>query len=287
MVQSPTFESEWLDFKGSAKGKPEDNSVKENWAKTLSAFANTEGGVLIWGIDARPDPATNVDAAIALSLVPDTGALVTRLKTLLPTVTDPPVQNVRIEAYNTTAPEGFVVCYIPQSSFKPHRSEPNKQFYIRVADHCFQPSVSWLRKMFMPEIRPLLVPFVEIHPKVISGGGQEVRFNVFLGNEGFGTAYETFIILNTTLLAGLDHQCWLTSKSGERGQAFMAQRPIHPGEIYPFAVLSRVVADRDAVTFSFKLFAKNQEPILASVTISAEEQRREGRVSMQVQPLRR
>ena len=39
----PTFETEWLDFKGDAR--PE--HVQKIWSKALSAFANTEGGVLI------------------------------------------------------------------------------------------------------------------------------------------------------------------------------------------------------------------------------------------------
>jgi len=55
----PTFEEEWLDFKGAAATPPD--KIKEIWSKALAGFANTEGGVLVWGIDARKDPTTGVD----------------------------------------------------------------------------------------------------------------------------------------------------------------------------------------------------------------------------------
>ncbi len=50
---SPTFETEWRDFKGAAQINDQD--AKKIWSKVLSGFANTQGGVLIWGIDARKD----------------------------------------------------------------------------------------------------------------------------------------------------------------------------------------------------------------------------------------
>jgi hypothetical protein len=73
----PSFESEWLDFKGAAQltatrqppevaGKNAEK-VKEIWSEALSGFANTQGGVLVWGIDAPKDPATGIDAASTVS----------------------------------------------------------------------------------------------------------------------------------------------------------------------------------------------------------------------------
>src|SRR6266446_2165588 len=43
-------EDEFLDFK---TGKGNTDNHKGTWSKLLSAFANTEGGVLVWGVDAR------------------------------------------------------------------------------------------------------------------------------------------------------------------------------------------------------------------------------------------
>src|SRR6266404_6707775 len=62
----PCFETEWLDFKGAARIT--DQISKRKWSEALAGFANTQGGVLIWGVDARKDPATGVDAACDVSL---------------------------------------------------------------------------------------------------------------------------------------------------------------------------------------------------------------------------
>ena len=62
MVRSnpPTSEEEWLDFKSGLHGPPAkleplgDDKIKEIWSTALAGFANTGGGVLIWGIEVRP-----------------------------------------------------------------------------------------------------------------------------------------------------------------------------------------------------------------------------------------
>ena len=53
LVAAQTPETDWLDF----KCRPSrDANAKEIWYKALSGFANTEGGVLVWGIEASKQP---------------------------------------------------------------------------------------------------------------------------------------------------------------------------------------------------------------------------------------
>src|SRR5690348_13324649 len=67
---SPTFETEYLDFKAGqipVNNNPiPDADVKKTWTEALAGFATTSGGVLIWGINADKDAATGVDAANAV-----------------------------------------------------------------------------------------------------------------------------------------------------------------------------------------------------------------------------
>ena len=56
----PTFEEAWLDFKGAAQLS--DAQLPKIWSKALGSMDNREGGILIWGIDARKDPQTGLDA---------------------------------------------------------------------------------------------------------------------------------------------------------------------------------------------------------------------------------
>ncbi len=162
-----TFEEEWLDFKAGFSGpltKPEplsDETIKRAWSTALTGFANTGGGVLIWGIDARPTPSANdsskmIDAASDIRLVQDPESFKSRLMALHHNATDPPIAGIRIEPVNDSAGGGFVVCFIPESSNRPHRAEflTNKPHLMRVGDDFVLMSQSVLRGMFFPRLNP-------------------------------------------------------------------------------------------------------------------------------------
>jgi hypothetical protein len=67
LVSRRTPESEWLEFKGADAATHEDE-LKAKWSKALSAFANTDGGV-IWGVRAKRG-LDGIDAADAAELAP-------------------------------------------------------------------------------------------------------------------------------------------------------------------------------------------------------------------------
>ena len=139
----------------------DDRSVKKIWSEALSGFANTEGGVLVWGIDARKDSDTGVDRASDLSLVKNPEGFVSRLKELHSQSTDPPISGVDFWfAEDDTSPGfGFVACYVPESKFKPHRAEAaERNYYIRAGDSFHVASVSLLRNLFFPEYHSHLWP---------------------------------------------------------------------------------------------------------------------------------
>ncbi len=76
----PTFETEWLEFKmypQEDNDQKNERKIKEFWCINLSAFGNTQGGVLIWGIGAKQ--IDKVDAAWSHPLVPSPDALRTKL----------------------------------------------------------------------------------------------------------------------------------------------------------------------------------------------------------------
>lgn len=147
-----TFENDWLDFKS---GKVRNEDVKGIWSKIIGAFANNSGGVVVWGLIAKKDTATGIDAVSGIELVPDVFALKSRLMELRHGANDPPVANIEIKELQISngKPEGFVVCHIPESSTKPHRSEFfERRFFLRMGDSSRECSVSLLRQLFYPKI---------------------------------------------------------------------------------------------------------------------------------------
>jgi len=149
----PTYETEWLDFKGG--GASNEKAAHKIWSESLSAFANTEGGVLLWGLDCRRDD-SGVDQVVGISLVDEPDAFVSKLRSMLSQMNSPPVAGVRIDAVPDPddRSRGYVVCYIPESSNKPHRAElSGRNYYLRIGDSSVVPPVSLLRSLFFPGTR--------------------------------------------------------------------------------------------------------------------------------------
>ena len=58
-ISQPVTEELFLDYKRSADngaGKTLNNKDRANLAKAISGFGNSEGGVILWGVDCRNDP---------------------------------------------------------------------------------------------------------------------------------------------------------------------------------------------------------------------------------------
>lgn len=259
----PTFETEWLDFKGAEKA--EDKDVKKIWSQALAGFANTQGGVLIWGVDARKDVTTGVDAAHGLSLVSSPNAFKSRLLELHGQATDPPVVGVEVEAYSAPgeAQRGFVVCLVPESPFRPHRAENDgKKFYLRAGDDFFVPSVSILRSLFFPQSRPLLIPEIaSVHGPDLPSRRHTVV--LYLKNEGTATGSDVYIRVQHGPLSNVNRKFddnWSVNMLADI-YGIDAKRPLHPGTVASFLVLHFDLSwDSKTAWFSVKVYAHDAEP---------------------------
>src|SRR5207244_3619737 len=108
---------------------------RENFAKAISGFANSDGGVIIWGVDCRRDPATGADLPSGKYPLANPVAFVSWLESALSSCTTPAVPGVEnIVVTSTGLSAGFVASVIPSSYLAPHQSlqPPGKlQYYMR------------------------------------------------------------------------------------------------------------------------------------------------------------
>lgn len=212
--------------------------MKKAWSEALAGFATTGGGVLIWGIDARKPAGATVDQATEFKLVIDPNGLRSRLQQLHHQSTDPPVLGVRIEAFPDPAEEGrgFVVCYIPESGYKPHRSEAaNKRWLIRAGDSFVDASPPVLRSLFFPQRRSYIFLRCGVHTKIWNGPQNKVEtattFEFRLYNEGPATAENLLLHFNPVPNVQFSlTQAWknITTALGWR---LYYPEPVHPGDM--------------------------------------------------------
>jgi hypothetical protein len=274
---SPTFETEWLDFKGA--DRISDDNVREIWSRVVSGFSNTGGGVVVWGIDARK--IGGVDAASNLALAPNPAALLSRLRELTSVSTDPPTQGIEFE--HCPAPggaAGFVVCFVPEGEFKPYRAEHHKQqYYIRVADSFVIAPRPFLRAMFYPKTNyrfTLLARCVYGHAQSVDDGvSHNLRYKVWIQNSGESSATDLFLVVRGNQMVQVDTINWQESPTGSQGAGVIARRTVHPGEVIPLYDSPRgTIFIKDGknhfsgdpnFVVDVRLYAKDQRPLRATL----------------------
>lgn len=275
----PSFETDWLDFKGADQLK--DKDVKRIWSEALSGFANTEGGILVWGIDARPDPITKIDCASGLSLVRNPNLFVSRLRELHSQSTDPPIPGVDHWFANEEGEGdcGFVVSYVPESNFKPHRAEAaGRNYYIRAGDSFHVPSVSLLRNLFFPEYHS------HLWPELKSFYNKDTIFiDGYLYNSGIATAKNIVLFVgykaDPTWKLETAHRWEFVGSPNpnhKTGSGMACFLPIHPGTALPAFRLSRPIKTQEfrqiiSVDFEIFMYCENNQPLMSTITFVLED----------------
>lgn len=125
-----------LDFKTLAEPNMERGEDKRNLAQMLSAFANSSGGLIVWGVDARPNN-NGVDCAVALREIPRVALLMTRLNELDGIAVNPILSGVRhrIIPSEPGSESGFAVTLVPESESGPHMAKMGEDRYYKRSGH--------------------------------------------------------------------------------------------------------------------------------------------------------
>lgn len=133
MIDRKEPEGLTLDYKRfDPSGEPNKHD-KDHVAEVVSGFANSAGGILIWGVATESRPG---DSALPTSVVPirDPRRAQARIRELASQLVQPPVSGVRVDAIDMG--DGAVVkMLVPQSDDGPHRTAAKDgQYFRRAAD---------------------------------------------------------------------------------------------------------------------------------------------------------
>jgi hypothetical protein len=299
----PTMETDHLDFKTcidqSNQSNPtmlQEEKIKAMWSEAVGGFASVGGGVLIWGIDARPDKVTKVDAAVKEILVPKVFAFQSRLKDLLKGANDPPVGNVEFLPVLASGDDGFLVCLIPASDRGPHNCEwlINKPYKMRSGDNFVNIPPALLRRMMYPQFSPALS--IVVTPSFIPIDGPEVAqrrakgtvwFTIQVTNVGTASAKDAFLnVQSNHPLQSRAGGIWQESWSG-KGESFLATKPIHVKQTTMAASVNAEVTacfrdefeglnqlfvpHLDGIILVFQLYAESMQPVVNSLHFTPRE----------------
>lgn len=261
------------------------DSDKKNLAKAVSGFANSGGGVLIWGIEdenIKPKPITKVQEFVA------------SLTELAPQVTDPVVRNIEGNSIpsDSDPTNGFALVHIPESDLPPHRvilksGSIQNHYYVRSGSSFVQASHTQLEDMFGRRPKPNLELSMRLH-RAGSGGGEQ-HFYLLLGieNTGRGSAKSPFLAVKV-------YSPYRINKYGIDGNGHFGLAPIarshgsdfnkygsnsnvviHPGVTLDVTAISLKVpfnanpSDIEPLNLDFHIAAENSRTIDGSRTLTS------------------
>ena len=271
------YENDWIDFK-SAENLSIKN-MKKIWSKAISGYSNSCDGIIVWGIDARKDEETGIDYASALSLVDNPEKMRSLLNEFQRQSTDPPVGNIEYCIASDSDNKGFVVCFIPESPFKPYRADAaGRNYYIRAGDSFQIPSVSLLKRLFYPEFHSFLWPELRSEQN-----GSNISVEGYIHNSGVGTAKNVVIAMETDPPLGnfcMAKGPWCVVKhtavrNNNQSIAFQAAQPIHPGiiiDFFHFTISQQDIdkacgiSHKDQFIFKFIFYSENNKPLFSYVS---------------------
>jgi len=181
-----------LDFKTLNTDPFDGRDDRRSLARCISGFANSDGGIVVWGVVARRN-ADGVDCAQDEQLIPDVDLACSRLQSLTGQAASPVPDGIVHRAVPAQGREGFLVTLIPLSDAGPHMAKLGENRYYKRSGDSFYPMEHFdLEDMFGRRKRPVLELVHRIERHGTAGGPQGTVHHlgvvIGIGNRGRGIA---------------------------------------------------------------------------------------------------
>jgi len=143
-VDERIIEKKTLEYKKELPGNAE--SDKGKFLATISSFANTRGGDLIFGI--RENQKTKEPEELVGLDIQSTDQVILRLENIIRTDIEPRAPGIDTVCINLSNSKKAIVIRVPKSWISPHRVKKNHEFYSRATNGRNEMDVDELRIAF-------------------------------------------------------------------------------------------------------------------------------------------
>lgn len=168
----------------------ENEKSKLKYAKTLSGFANADGGVVVWGIDASKGE--DIDFFRDVKPIKKLKMFEYRLNELQTRLFDPHIEGIEHKTIPITekTDTGYAVTYVPASEKGPHMSivKEDHRYYQRTYDSTKRMAHHEIREAFQRGAKPKMELDTYVGPMVGLSNGSYAYLHVGVKNVGRGIA---------------------------------------------------------------------------------------------------
>jgi len=219
-----------LEFKTVSSANLRGNDDKRNLAKCLSGFANSDGGIIVWGVNARKN-AQGIDCAGAAAEIAPIKLFLSRLNELTGDAVSPVVDGIRHKPIEVGRDAGFAVTLVPESNSGPYMAKLGEdRYYKRSGDSFYRMEHFDLEDMFGRRQKPQLQ--FRLKNLLVGGTREEIQFvvqNVGRGiarHVGFWAKFENIEIVQLENLNNISHL-----NEGRTVISYDSEGVVHPNGI--------------------------------------------------------
>jgi hypothetical protein len=268
-----------------------DKDDRKNLGEAVSGVANSDGGVIIWGLETQRSDAG--DFAAGVQPLADAPAFARSLAELTPEIVSPPIVGLRHIAIENPSnpPAGVVVTLVPESDITPHMARgPSQQRYYRRSGASFRPMEHYeIADLFGRRAHPVIDTEFKYDARLSRSGTiaiAEFRASLILRNRGRGLA--RYLSLALTKPQGYQVRHW-TGESGGYLPLRLIPAPagwwlryaggsgivIYPDDEFTVTTLSFEISNQEkhfpSLSLRCQAFAAEAEAVVRELVISGEE----------------
>jgi hypothetical protein len=196
-INQSVTEELFLDYKRSADdgaGTALHGKDGANLGRAISGFGNSEGGVIVWGVDCRNDPIRG-DIPTKPVRIHNPIRFKSWLEQATSGLTVPPHTSVRHHAI----PGGFVLTLVPSGMHAPYQTVGELSYHIRAGSNFVKAPHAVLAGMFGRRPQPVIKQSYLVQgTPTASPGVVKTQIGFILKNYGRGIAESVFINLRLT-----------------------------------------------------------------------------------------
>lgn len=145
--------------------------LKAKLGKAISGFANSEGGLVLWGVETDNHSHSGLDLMTQITPIPNIERFVRGIQNAIPTLTTPGITSFdnRVLKKKKHDSKGIAVTLIPKTSWGPVRTNTDEQFYFRSGDQFVTAPYELIKRLFVlsevPAVRLLFQPSLVVANK--------------------------------------------------------------------------------------------------------------------------
>lgn len=183
-----------LDFKTINDANLKNKDDKKNLSKSFSGFANSSGGLLVWGIDARKNE-DNIDCACERKEISNLKLFISRINELTSRATYPIIDEIEHKPIYSNGNDGYAVTYVPECDSGPYMAKLGEdRYYKRSGDSFYRMEHYDISDMFGKRRKPILI----LSGRFVQDGNTSTIF-IGIKNEGRGIAKIPFLAFKCPL----------------------------------------------------------------------------------------